>query len=144
MSRITAERSIDSLKSAKVFLDHIGYYDCISEDGYVKNIVLNAYKKEKLKKGKKTEEPREYELFDFCAKKLFLAEKELSKLGSKTTLRDDNARKKKYRLNSDRDHLKDTIIKECMSLLREDDETRIETENGVIEESIEGEIDLIH
>ncbi len=123
MSKVTVERSIDSLRSAKTFLNQIGFYDCIRSDERIRRIVLASYKKEK--RVEEGEEPKDYVILDYCAEKLLFAEEELAKLGSKTTLHDDNARNKEWRLASDRDCLRDRIIKECMSLPRENDETKI-------------------
>lgn len=130
MNKVTVERSIASFSNAKVFLNNIGYYECICNEERVKKIILAAYKKEKgIKDG---EEPRNYDLLDYCAGKLLFAEEELAKLGSKTTSSDDNARNKDCRLNSDRDRLRDEIINECMALRREDDEAKIKLGVGGI------------
>jgi hypothetical protein len=131
MSKITVERSIHSLYEAKEFLHHIGFYDCLSNEPFVQNVVKEAYLKDRKKSA--AEEIKTYELLDFCAEKLYEVEQELYSMdATSNTMSVESLRDKDCRFDSDRDKLKDQIIKDCLSLKREDDETKIRLGNGGI------------
>lgn len=123
----TAERNLRSKENVKEFLNHIGYYHRISNDARTKALVKRAYGQTK---NKSESNSAQKELFDFCCDMLMQAEQELQKIGSLTTINNEGIRNADYRLDSDRDVLKDDVIHDCLSLNREDDESKIKLKCG--------------
>ena len=119
----SAERNLDDAEAVKSFLNHIGFFHRLTseDDDYVRIVIEKSYRKET---GVNSSCPINV-LFEFCIKKLVEAEKELSKVGLRTTLDDESLRDQKFRHDSDRWSLKEQIINDCYSLIREDDETKI-------------------